>query len=53
MHYKLIPGVLGAGEKGIKDESFSTGKLDYPQYTKPVKFKIWTCLKFCFVEIMN
>ena len=36
---RLIPGVLGAGEKGIKDESFSTGKLDYPQYTKPVKFR--------------
>ena len=36
---RLIPGVIGAGEKGIKDESFSTGILDYPQYTKPVKFR--------------
>ena len=33
--------VLGIDEvnKLISFESFSTGKLDYPQYTKPVKFR--------------
>ena len=36
---RLIPGVIGAGEEGIKNESFATGILDFPQYTKPVKFR--------------
>lgn len=36
---RLIPGVIGAGEEGIKNESFTSGILDFPQYTKPVKFR--------------
>lgn len=36
---RLLPGVLGGGENSILDESFSTGKLDYPQYTRPADYK--------------
>ena len=36
---RLIPGVIGAGEEGIKNESFTSGILDFPQYTKPAKFR--------------
>jgi len=31
---RLLPGVLGASES-IEDESFETGLLEYPLYTKP------------------
>ena len=31
---RLLPGVLGA-EGGTEDESFETGLLDYPQFTRP------------------
>lgn len=34
---RLIPGVLGK-EDSFKDESFSNGILEYPQYTRPVEF---------------
>ena len=33
---RLIPGVLA--EDSIKEESFSNGMLEYPQYTRPVEF---------------
>jgi len=36
---RLLPGVLGAGEAGIREESFSSGLLDYPQYTRPEEFR--------------
>lgn len=35
---RLIPGVLG-DENSPADESFSTGLLEYPQYTKPQSFE--------------
>ena len=35
---RLLPGVLGDYES-TKDESFSTGLLEYPQYTKPADFR--------------
>ena len=36
---RLIPGVLG-GEESAEIESFSDGEtLEFPQYTRPVKFK--------------
>ncbi len=35
---RLLPGVLG-DEDSAKDESFSRGLLEYPQYTKPVVFR--------------
>ncbi len=31
---RLLPGVLGAAES-LASESFETGLLEYPQYTKP------------------
>ena len=35
---RLIPGVLGDGESA-SDESFSSGTLEYPQYTRPSEFR--------------
>ena len=35
---RLIPGVLGSGESPL-DESFSSGLLEYPQYTRPREFE--------------
>ena len=35
---RLIPGVLGHAESAV-DESFSTGLLEGPQYTRPVEFR--------------
>jgi tRNA (guanine37-N1)-methyltransferase len=34
---RLVPGVVGK-EQSIKDESFSEGLLEYPQYTRPPMF---------------
>ncbi len=36
---RLVPGVLGAGEGATDDESFSSGLLEYPQYTRPPEFQ--------------
>ena len=35
---RLIPGVLGCDESS-EDESFSSGLLEYPQYTRPREFR--------------
>jgi tRNA (guanine37-N1)-methyltransferase len=35
---RLIPGVLGAAESHA-DESFETGLLEYPHYTRPQLFE--------------
>ena len=35
---RLIPGALGCWESAV-NESFSTGLLDYPQYTRPADFR--------------
>ena len=35
---RLIPGVLGSDESA-GDESFTTGLLEYPQYTRPRDFR--------------
>ncbi len=35
---RLIPGVLGDAESHQQD-SFTTGLLDYPEYTRPLEFK--------------
>jgi tRNA (guanine37-N1)-methyltransferase len=37
---RLIPGVLGNSESARTD-SFSTGLLEYPQYTRPQDYKGW------------
>ena len=36
---RLLPGVLGGGEEATVNESFTTGLLDYPQYTRPPQFR--------------
>ena len=35
---RLVPGVLGSSESG-EDESFTTGLLEYPQYTRPAEYR--------------
>ena len=35
---RLLPGVLG-NERSTDEESFSTGLLEYPQYTRPADFR--------------
>lgn len=37
---RLIPGVLGNEESTVR-ESFSSGLLEYPQYTRPAEYKGW------------
>lgn len=38
---RLIPGVLGDSDSAL-DESFSSGLLEYPQYTRPQLFRGWS-----------
>jgi tRNA (guanine37-N1)-methyltransferase len=35
---RLVPGVLGCGDSTV-DESFSAGRLEYPQWTRPPEFR--------------
>jgi tRNA (guanine37-N1)-methyltransferase len=35
---RLIPGVLG-NENSVREESFTSGGLEYPQYTRPRSFR--------------
>lgn len=37
---RLIPGVLG-DEESAQQDSFSTGILDHPHYTRPSEYKGW------------
>ena len=37
---RLLPGVLGDPE-AAKDDSFATGLLEYPHYTRPPEFRGW------------
>jgi tRNA (guanine37-N1)-methyltransferase len=34
---RLLPGVMGAADSGV-EESFSTGLLEYPHYTRPAEW---------------
>lgn len=38
---RLLPGVLGNETSAVTD-SFSTGLLEYPHYTRPAEFRGWT-----------
>jgi tRNA (guanine37-N1)-methyltransferase len=38
---RLVPGVMG-NEASSEEESFSSGLLEYPQYTRPATFRGWT-----------
>jgi tRNA (guanine37-N1)-methyltransferase len=35
---RLVPGVIGCSDSTV-DESFSAGRLEYPQYTRPPQFR--------------
>ncbi len=35
---RLLPGVMGAPDSGV-DESFETGLLEYPHYTRPITWE--------------
>jgi tRNA (guanine37-N1)-methyltransferase len=37
---RLVPGVMG-NEASASEESFSSGLLEYPQYTRPAEFRGW------------
>ena len=37
---RLLPDVLG-NEQSARDESFTDGLLEYPQYTRPAEFRGW------------
>lgn len=37
---RLVPGVMGNAESGV-DESFTSGLLEYPHYTRPANFRGW------------
>jgi len=37
---RFLPGVLGDPE-GAMDDSFASGLLEYPQYTRPEEFRGW------------
>ena len=37
---RLVPGVMG-NEASVQDESFTSGLLEYPQYTRPAVFRDW------------
>ena len=37
---RLVPGVLG-NDDSAGEESFSDGLLEYPQYTRPARFREW------------
>lgn len=37
---RLVPGVMG-NATSADDESFSDGLLEYPQYTRPARFREW------------
>jgi tRNA (guanine37-N1)-methyltransferase len=37
---RLLPGVLGDDESS-QEESFSSGLIEYPQYTRPAEFRGW------------
>ena len=36
---RLRPGVLGGGETAVEEESFSSGLLEHPHYTRPPEFR--------------
>jgi tRNA (guanine37-N1)-methyltransferase len=37
---RLLPGVMG-NEASAAEESFTGGRLEYPQYTRPAEFRGW------------
>jgi tRNA (guanine37-N1)-methyltransferase len=44
---RLVPGVMG-NQASATEESFSSGLLEYPQYTRPADFRGW-----CVPEVLR
>jgi len=42
---RLIPGVLGKDESSVDESHKEPGYLEYPQYTRPEKYKKWNVPK--------
>ncbi len=38
---RLIPGVLGKDKSSLEESHMEPGYLEYPQYTRPEKYKDW------------
>ncbi len=38
---RLVPGVVGTAES-VQDDSFTTGLLEHPHYTRPSEFRGWS-----------
>ena len=38
---RLLPGALGHGEEAIQDDTYTSGLVQYPQYTRPAQFRGW------------
>lgn len=36
---RLLPGALGGGDPAVENESFQTGLLEHPQYTRPAEYR--------------
>ena len=39
---RLLPGALGHGSDALKDDTFTSGLLQHPQYTRPAAYRGWT-----------
>lgn len=38
---RLLPGAVGQGTKAVSDDSFTSGMLQHPQYTRPAEYRGW------------
>jgi tRNA (guanine37-N1)-methyltransferase len=38
---RLLPGALGHGEEALPDDSYTSGLLQYPQFTRPAEYRGW------------
>jgi len=43
---RLLPGVVG-DDASVADDTFATGLLDFPQYTRPASFRASKCRRCC------
>lgn len=38
---RLVPGVLGHGLEALEDDTYTSGLLQHPQYTRPPEYRGW------------
>lgn len=38
---RLLPGAVGQGAEAVSDDSFASGMLQHPQYTRPAAYRGW------------